>query len=249
RPHWNELQAGPTWATVPASADGKFIAMYIIATNSVEEPIIAVMGQREDDSLALAQANNTIDTLALDGLPTLEFKALYRIIYETDSTYGNAIKARQVDVVDLRFAETLGSGGTIAPTDHNALSGRSASGAHPSAAITTTVSDFGGAGSDLDVNVKSMLKTLDDHFKQLRIKEHASNKQRVVVSGASVTLNTGTVLEQQIKNLVAKFDGIQIDFQTGEIFENDGVTPFNGGARSEERRVGRESSTRANGKR
>src|SRR5690606_11127897 len=126
RPHWNELQAGPTWATVPASADGKFIAMYIIATNSVEEPIIAIMGQREDDSLALAQANNTIDTLALDGLPTLEFKALYRIIYETSLAYGNAIKARQVDVVDLRFAETLGSGGTIAPTDHNALSGRSA---------------------------------------------------------------------------------------------------------------------------
>src|SRR5690606_4168769 len=62
RPQWNELQAGPTWATVDASADGKFIAMYIIATNGVVDPIIAIMGQREDDSLALAQANNTIDT-------------------------------------------------------------------------------------------------------------------------------------------------------------------------------------------
>lgn len=228
RPQWNELQVGPTWATVDASADGKFIAMYLLATNDINEPVIAIMGQREDNSLIDAQNNNTIETLDLDGLPTLEFKSLYRIIYETDSTYANTINARQVEFTDLRFSDSAGGTG-VTPTDHNALGGRGDAGAHPSSAVSTTVSDFGGAGSSLDLNVKSILKTIDDHFKALRIHEHPSNKQRVIVTGASTTLNTGTVLEQQIRNLIVKFDGIQIDFQTGEIFESDGVTPFNGG--------------------
>ena len=228
RPQWNELQAGPTWAAVDATADGKFIAMYLLATNDINNPIIAIMGQREDNSLTDAQNNNNIESLDLTGLPTLEFKALYRIIYEADATYANSINARQREFTDLRFAEQLGTAG-ISPTDHNALSGRTAAGSHPSQAISTTPSDFGGAGSALDINAKLILKTIDDHFKALRIHEHPSNKQRVVVTGASTPLNTGTVLEQQIRNLIVKFDGIQINFQTGEIFEADGVTPFNGG--------------------
>lgn len=228
RPQWND-PTGP-WSLVDASADGKFIAMYIIATNDVNQPIIAIMGQREDDNLANAQSNNTIETLNLEGLPTLEFKALYRIIYETDSTYSNTIKARQLDITDLRFAETLGAIGGITPTDHNALGGRSDSGAHPSQAISTTVADFGGAMGDGAVDLKLALKAIDDHFKQFRIKEHPSNKQRVVLSGASVVLDSGVVLEQEIRNLIVDFDGLEIDFQTGEIFESDGSTPFNGGA-------------------
>ena len=228
RPQFNQLSG--SWSAIDSTADGKFIAMYIIATNDVNNPIIAIMGQREDDNLADAQANNTIDTLDLTGLPTLEFKPLYRVIYETDSTYGNSINARQLDVTDLRFAETLGSGGGLAPTDHNALAGRSAPGAHPSQAITTEPSDFGGAASAITLNQKQFNKALDDHFKALRITEHPSNKQRVVVSGASVLLDSGVVLEQQIRNLIVSFDGMQIDFQTGEIFESDGTTPFNGGA-------------------
>ena len=228
RPHFNNF-TGALWETKDSTADGKFVAMYFLVSFDVREPVIAIMGQREDDTLAEAQENNTIGSLSIGDFPTLEGKAVYRVIFETNSTYANAIKARQVDVTDLRRSEDSVSGG-FTPTEHNALNGRGNSGAHPTQAISTTVSDFRGALDEEDTDVKKALKGLDDHFKALRILVHPTNKKRVIVTGATVTLNSGIKLEQQIKNLIVNSDEIQIDFETGEIFESDGATPFNGGA-------------------
>lgn len=219
--------SGP-WTLVDAPNDGDHVAMWIFATNDLNEPVFALMGQRVDTLLNDALANNLYETLDLGNLPSLELKVLYRVIFQTDSTYANSIKARVVDVRDLRKAADT-SIGQYAPSAHNNLAARNAANAHPASSISTILTNFLGALSANDDEVQKALVTLDDHFKALRIKEHPSNKQRVVVTGASVTLNTGTVLEQQIRNLIVSFEGIEIDFQTGEIFESDGITPYNGG--------------------
>lgn len=219
--------AGP-WTLVDAPNNGDHVAAWIFASNDVRHPIFALMGQRVDTLLNDALANNLYEALDLGNLPSNELKVLYRVIFQTDATYANSIKARIVDVRDLRKAVDT-SIGQYAPSAHNNLAARNAANAHPASSISTVLTNFLGALSADDDEVQKALVTLDDHFKALRIKEHPSNKQRVVVTGASVTLSTGTVLEQQIRNLIVSFDGIEIDFQTGEIFESDGVTPYNGG--------------------
>lgn len=219
--------AGP-WTTPDASLDGNFVAVWIFGTNDMRHPIISIMGQREDATLNDAKANNLYEAMDFGNLPSLEMKALYRVILQTSSAFANTNKSFIADVVDLRKSEDT-SLGSYQPSAHNNLAARNAPNAHPASSIQTVLTNFLGALSASDDEVQKALVTLDDHFKALRIKEHPSNKQRVVVTGASVTLNTGTVLEQQIRNLIVSFEGIEIDFQTGEIFESDGVTPYNGG--------------------
>lgn len=219
--------AGP-WTLDDAAADGNFVAVWIFATNDIRHPIVSILGQREDTSLVDAQANNLYETLSFGNLPALEMKALYRVIYQTSSAFANSIKAAIVDVRDLRKAEDT-SLGAYTPSAHNLLSARNAPNSHPASAIQTVLTNFLGALSADDIEVQKALETLDKHFQQLRLKEVPANRNRVSISSSSVTLSTGTVLEQQIKNLILKFDGAIIDFSTGEIFEPDGTTPFNGG--------------------
>lgn len=219
--------AGP-WTTPDAALDGNFVAIWLFGTNDVRHPIISVMGQREDTTLNDAKANNLYEAMDFGNLPSLEMKALYRVILQTSSAFANTNKSFIADVVDLRKSEDT-SLGSYQPSAHNNLAARNAPNAHPASSIQTILTNFLGALSADDTEVQKALETLDKHFQQLRIKEHPSNKQRVTVSAASITLSTGTVLEQQIKNLVCSFNGIEIDFQTGEIFQSDGITPFNGG--------------------
>lgn len=219
--------AGP-WTTPDASADGNFVAMWLFATNDVRHPIISIMGQREDATLNDAKANNLYEAMDFGNIPSLEMKVLYRVIFQTSSAFANTNKSFIADVVDLRRAEDT-SLGSYQPSAHNNLAARNAPNAHPASSIQTVLTNFLGALSADDTEVQKALETIDKQFQALRIHEHPSNKQRVVVTGSSVTLSTGTVLEQQIRNLIVSFDGIEIDFQTGEIFESDGITPFNGG--------------------
>ena len=227
RIQWNN-PAGP-WTTPDATANGNFVAMWIFATNDVNHPIVSVMGQREDTTLNDAMANNLYESLSFGNLPSLEMKVLYRVILETSAAFANTAKSRVVDVRDLRKAVDV-SLGAYTPSAHNLLSARNAPSAHTAAAVDAVTTNFGGALSSLDSQSQSALNTLDDHFKQLRLQPHPTLQKRVIITGASVTLNTGTVLEQQISNLILKFTGAQIDFSTGIIYQSDGVTVFNGGA-------------------
>jgi hypothetical protein len=61
---------------------------------------------------------------------------------------------------------------------------------------------------------------------QLKIVEHPTNKQRVIITGADATLPDGSKLAQVMSNLNVKFDGAQVDFATGSVFAADGTTPL-----------------------
>ena len=111
------------------AAQNAFVAVWIVATNNRQQPIIALCGQREDATLNAARTNNTYEGLDLGvgglgiiGPPFREFRQLYRLIFQTNSTYANVPKARLRDVLDLRRITTIPSG-TYAVTNHSSLSG------------------------------------------------------------------------------------------------------------------------------
>ena len=68
------------------------------------------------------------------------------------------------------------------------------------------------------------LAEINRYFGQLQIKEHPTNKKRVIITGTDTSKLDGTILNQTIRNLILKFDGAEIDFNTGNIYENDGAT-------------------------
>lgn len=103
-PVYNSV-TGSTWSLVEAGAN-KYIVSFIIATNNLNHPVLAVMGQAQYNNISDAQAVS-FATLNLTGFPSREFRPLYRLVFQVGA-YSNAPNARLRDVQDIRYA-TLGS--------------------------------------------------------------------------------------------------------------------------------------------
>jgi hypothetical protein len=202
--------------------EGYYTSMWIFATNNQDEPVIAILGQAEHDSLSTAQELDTPQSINLAGIPTVEFKLLYRCIYQSSTSFANAPKAALIDVRDLRAVEDTAFA-QVAPNDHGTLSGLEDPD-HPSTAINSDGAEKDGGLSEFDTNVGEALTTINRLLGQLRIKPHPTDGNRVVITGANRILNSGTTLIQEIRNLVIDFEGAEIDFSTGQIFKADGFT-------------------------
>ena len=94
--HYNSYSA-PNWSSTAASTAAKYVSYYIFATNNISEPIISIMGQREDNTEAEARLNQQPSTLTLSGLPSEEMKILYQLIFKSNSTNLTIIDYRQAD--------------------------------------------------------------------------------------------------------------------------------------------------------
>lgn len=212
------LDTAGTW-TQPDAADGNFVAMWLFATNNINEPVIAILGQREDTTLNNAQANNGFETLQFGALPSLEMKVIFRLIFETQTAFGNTPSARLAigGVQDLRTAADT-SLPSASPNDHGNLGGLTDKD-HRLSAIDVPV-PFGGLGTFPagDDDAQKLFDTLDPLFAQLQMFEHPSNKKRVVLTGASITKTNNTILGKTISNLLVNFPGVVIDFESGQIF-------------------------------
>lgn len=125
---YNSVSGGVWGQTEVANND--YTAVWIFATNDPTEPIIAVQGQREDDTLSLARANNGFESLALGALPAAEWKVLWRLIYQTGNGFLGARKAKLQAVDDYRTA-ALQPGLATAATAHSSLSGLAVGNDHP----------------------------------------------------------------------------------------------------------------------
>ena len=109
RPYYNLNTAG-TWslADVPS---GDVVSYWIFATNDIDNPIIAIMGQQINTSLTNAQTNDLFSALSISsGLPFLEMKLLYQIILSVLNSYGGTTKSRVSVVNDFRTSSIGGSG-------------------------------------------------------------------------------------------------------------------------------------------
>ena len=121
RPRYNLNTAG-TWST-PDVANNHFGVSWIIATNNLNEPIIAIIGQDSYSHNGAAQAE-FYASLNLDGFPIVEFRPLYKIIYECKNSYTNTPSARITDVLDLRSVISSDQGvGTTPVYDHGSMTG------------------------------------------------------------------------------------------------------------------------------
>lgn len=114
------LNTAGTWTT-PNTANSKFVASWLCATNQIHSPVIAIMGQMFSSNITRAESDNAWGSLDLGGLPIVEFRPLYRLIYETSSTYTNAVKSRLISILDLRSQLNTVEGGTS--NDHGSLYG------------------------------------------------------------------------------------------------------------------------------
>ena len=157
-PQFNKYD-GTSWSTVNADSSS-YVAMWVFATNNIQEPVIAIAGQRQDATLVLAQENNRYETLSLGTLPSQEMKVLYRIIYKVDTNYVNTIKAALRDVRDLRKAVDV-SVAAYTPADHGLLSGLTDQD-HPASAIFTNTSSFNGLLTAAENDVQKALDRIDD---------------------------------------------------------------------------------------
>jgi hypothetical protein len=99
--------------TLAVPPPNNYVIMWIAATNMVTTPVIAIMGQGTYPNLGAAQ-NEVWSNLDLTGLPIVELRPLYRLIFETKNTFSNTYKSALRDVQDIRsFPPQIGIG---APT-------------------------------------------------------------------------------------------------------------------------------------
>ncbi|KKM21526.1 hypothetical protein LCGC14_1634530 [marine sediment metagenome] len=106
--HYNSYSA-PNWASSAASSSAKYIAMWIYGFHDISEPVIAIMGQIESNTLNAAKNANTLETIDFGTLPFSEMKILYRVIFKSNGTWAHTEDMRSVNNVP---------GGTYVPLTH-----------------------------------------------------------------------------------------------------------------------------------
>ncbi len=120
-PQYNDTSYG--LSNVP---DGEYFAYWIFATPEVNNPVIAIPGNRTDATLNSAKELNDYASIEWSELPTQEFKVLYRIIFHYDTgAYTNDNNTVIAHVEDLRgtIDTTLINTSAASANDHGALLG------------------------------------------------------------------------------------------------------------------------------
>jgi|688.fasta_scaffold02159_36 hypothetical protein len=115
------LYSGGTWTT-PNVTNNRYFAMWIVGTNDINDPILAIMGQREDSSLQSAENNNNWSDINLTNIPTNELRPLYRLIFVTNDTFTNTPKSSLQSILDLRKSIITATYG-VSQNDHGNLFG------------------------------------------------------------------------------------------------------------------------------
>jgi hypothetical protein len=117
------LYSGGSWSASDTDnpSNDRFVATWICATSQEDAPIITIMGQRVDSSLEQAKNHNSWSNLNLTGLPIVELRPLYRLIYDTKNSLINNAKAFLVDILDIRSHLDTVTG--ITQNDHGSLYG------------------------------------------------------------------------------------------------------------------------------
>jgi hypothetical protein len=98
---------GNVWSTVEV-ANGTYLNMWVIATFSMLEPIMVVLGQTNHSTLAAAQAEQPI-AVNLTGLPLQNGRLICKLIYQSSNSYANIPHARIREVQDYRSSALIGN--------------------------------------------------------------------------------------------------------------------------------------------
>jgi hypothetical protein len=110
RPAFNSATLG-VWSLAEVT-NNKFLLVHILATNNINEPIIALLGNQYITKAEVNEAAK-IELASLTGLPFAEFVPIATVIYEARDAYTNAVNARIVstteggDYLDWRISSSL----------------------------------------------------------------------------------------------------------------------------------------------
>ena len=118
-PRYNTEAAG-VWGLTDVP-NNQYSTVWIIATNNLTYPVVAIMGQAADNNSGQVE-NIEWSSLNLDGFPSVEFRPLYKIVFQCSSSYTNTIKARFTKVFDIRNLVAASPAATIGSA-HSGLSG------------------------------------------------------------------------------------------------------------------------------
>ena len=117
------LLSGGTWSTPDVPTNTHYTTSWIIATNNINYPVIAIMGQSESNKITDEESIGFGD-LVLGGFPVVEFRPLWKIIWQTDSGYTNTPKSIIAGVYDIRQLSAGGGfTGATPVSDHGLLTG------------------------------------------------------------------------------------------------------------------------------
>ena len=222
-PKYNLLSGG-TW-TVENVHNGvatRYFAVWILATNQLDNPVISILGQRIDGTQGAAESNNNWSDVNLTNLPTNEVQILYRLIYAGDADYTNTPKARLLSILDLRTASIVNTAGTP-QNDHGSLFGLGdddhnqyvhidtartisavhtlsngitfdGSGTQSVAYIPNTVNITGGSGNFLSLKVNSTGVSLSGHSHVASdITNFATSVSGIINNGYGLSFNSPTL--------------------------------------------------------
>ena len=114
------LLTGSTWSTTPAT-NNRYVVSWVVATNDITAPIIAILGQEQYTAIGSAEAVKFGD-LVLTNFPIVEFRPLWKVIFQTSTSFTNAPNALVANVLDLRQLSETGEAGTVV-SDHGLMSG------------------------------------------------------------------------------------------------------------------------------
>jgi hypothetical protein len=121
RPKYNLNTAG-TWSTTDID-NNKFVISWIIATNNLTQPVLAVMGQASYNTIGEAEAASW-EGLSLDGFPVVEFRPLHKVVFQGTNSFTNSVNAAIRGIYDLRRVSSNGTSIPSTPvSDHGSLTG------------------------------------------------------------------------------------------------------------------------------
>lgn len=116
---YNSL-SGSTWSTTPAD-NNRYVVSWIVATNDITAPVICILGQEQYTAIGTAEAVK-FGSLTLTNFPIVEFRPLWKVIFQTSTGFTNTPNALIANVLDLRQLSETGEAGTVV-SDHGLLSG------------------------------------------------------------------------------------------------------------------------------
>lgn len=121
RPQYNAYSGG-VWSTADV-ANNKYATSWILATNNLTYPVIAIIGQAQSDLQSAAEAVD-FTSLQLPGFPSVEFRPLYKLVFQCADSCSNAVHASLASITDIRSIAAAGTAASIV-TDHGNLTGLS----------------------------------------------------------------------------------------------------------------------------